>query len=116
MTVDALFRQAGVIRTDTLHELFDVASLLANQPRPRGRRVGIVTNAGGPGILCADACIAAGLEVAELSEGCGPGWPRSLPAEASVGNPVDMLAAAPPSTTGARSSWWWARGRSTRPW
>ena len=69
VTVDALFRQAGVIRTDTLHELFDVASLLANQPRPRGRRVGIVTNAGGPGILCADACIAAGLEVAELSRG-----------------------------------------------
>ena len=110
VTVDALFRQAGVIRTDTLHELFDVASLLANQPRPRGRRVGIVTNAGGPGILCADACIAAGLEVAELSEGLQARLAEELPAEASVGNPVDMLAAAPPSTTGARSSWWWARG------
>ncbi|HSO54800.1 MAG TPA: GNAT family N-acetyltransferase, partial [Actinomycetes bacterium] len=60
MTVDALFQQAGVIRTDTLAELFDVAALLANQPRPRGRRVGIVTNAGGPGVLCADACQAAG--------------------------------------------------------
>src|SRR5437773_10063097 len=55
VTVDALFQQAGVIRTDTLAELFDIASLLANQPLPRGNRVGIVTNAGGPGILCADA-------------------------------------------------------------
>jgi acyl-CoA synthetase (NDP forming)/L-amino acid N-acyltransferase YncA len=67
VTVDALFRQAGVVRTDTLAELFDVARLLASQPHPRGRRVGIVTNAGGPGSLCADACEAAGLEVAELS-------------------------------------------------
>src|SRR6266540_3625820 len=56
VTVDALFRQAGVIRTDTLSELFDVAKLLATQPAPAGRRVAIVTNAGGPGILCADAC------------------------------------------------------------
>ena len=60
VTVDALFRQAGVIRTDTMHELFDVASLLSAQPAPRGRRVAIVTNAGGPGILCADACQAGG--------------------------------------------------------
>ena len=67
MTVDSLFDQAGVIRTDTLHELFDVASLLANQPVPTGSRVAIVTNAGGPGILCADACEARGLEVPELS-------------------------------------------------
>ena len=51
MTVDALFRQAGVIRADTLGELFDVAALLAGQPLPRGPRVAIVTNAGGPGIL-----------------------------------------------------------------
>src|SRR6202007_2197744 len=59
-TVDALFREAGVIRTDTLSELFDVAALLANQPLPAGRRVAILTNAGGPGILCADACEAGG--------------------------------------------------------
>ena len=68
VTVDALFRQAGVIRTDTMHELFDVASLLSAQPAPRGRRVAIVTNAGGPGILCADACQAGDLEVVELPE------------------------------------------------
>ena len=95
VTVDALFRQAGVIRTDTLHELFDVAALLANQPRPRGRRVGIVTNAGGPGVLCADACQAAGLQVAELSEALRAKLAEGLPAAASVANPVDMLAAAP---------------------
>jgi acetate---CoA ligase (ADP-forming) len=95
VTVDALFRQAGVIRTDTLAELFDVASLLANQPAPRGRRVAIVTNAGGPGIMCADACEAGGLQVAELSQGLRSGLAAGLPAEASVANPVDMLASAP---------------------
>jgi acetyl coenzyme A synthetase (ADP forming)-like protein len=96
VTVDALFRQAGVIRTDTLAELFDVATLLANQPRPQGRRVAIVTNAGGPGILCADACEAGGLSVPALSEGLRERLAAFLPAEASTVNPVDMLAAAPP--------------------
>ena len=56
--VEALFRQAGVIRADTLEELVDAAALLSSQPLPRGRRVGVVTNAGGLGILCADACAA----------------------------------------------------------
>jgi acyl-CoA synthetase (NDP forming) len=95
VTVEALFRQAGVIRTDTLAELFDVASLLANQPAPKGRRVGVVTNAGGPGIMCVDACDAAGLQVVELSEGLRAKLAEGLPAEASVTNPVDMLASAP---------------------
>ena len=62
IAVDALFRQAGVIRTDTLEELFDVASLVSTQPLPAGKRVAILTNAGGLGILCADACEAAGPE------------------------------------------------------
>jgi acyl-CoA synthetase (NDP forming)/ribosomal protein S18 acetylase RimI-like enzyme len=66
--VDALFHQAGVLRTETLEELFDVAQLLASQPLPAGRRVAIVTNVGGPAVLAADACYAAGLEVATLSE------------------------------------------------
>ena len=66
-TVDALFLQHGVIRTDTLEEMFDVATLLANQPVPAGRRVAIVTNAGGLGILCADTCEANGLSVPELA-------------------------------------------------
>src|SRR6202008_2829417 len=66
VTVDALFEQAGVIRTDTMHELFDVAALLSAQGVPRGRKVAVVTNAGGPGILCADAGQAAGREVVDI--------------------------------------------------
>ena len=62
--MDALFEQAGVIRTETLEDLFDVVTLLATQPVPAGPRVGVVTNAGGPGILLADACEARGLEAA----------------------------------------------------
>ncbi|HEX2704036.1 MAG TPA: GNAT family N-acetyltransferase [Solirubrobacteraceae bacterium] len=94
VTVDALFRQAGVIRTDTLGELFDVAALLSSQPAPRGARVVIVTNAGGPGILCADACEASGLEVAELSPRLRAQLRRFLAAEASLGDPLDMVATA----------------------
>jgi acetyl coenzyme A synthetase (ADP forming)-like protein len=95
VTVDALFHQAGVIRTDTLGELFDVASLLANQPVPAGRRVGIVTNAGGPGIMCADVCETEGLAVVELSGALQARLDEGLPAEAALSNPVDMLASAP---------------------
>ena len=94
VTVDALFNQAGVIRTDTLEELFDVASLLANQPLPKGRRVGIITNAGGPGILCADACEARGLEIPVLSESSRASLAAWLPSGASLANPVDMIASA----------------------
>src|SRR5262249_40171393 len=65
--VDALFRQTGVIRAETLEEMFDLAALLGSQPLPTGRRVGIVTNAGGPAILCADTCEAGGLVLPELS-------------------------------------------------
>ena len=94
--VDALFHQSGVIRTGTVTELFDVATLLARQPLPRGRRVAILTNAGGPGILAADACQAHGLEASELSAATTAALRSFLPAAASVGNPVDMLASAPP--------------------
>jgi acetate---CoA ligase (ADP-forming) len=62
VNVDALFEHAGVIRTDTVFEQLDVAALLASQPLPRGRRVGIVSNGRGPAISCADACAAAGLD------------------------------------------------------
>lgn len=95
ITVDALFQQAGVIRTDTLAELFDVASLLANQPLPKGNRVGIVTNAGGPGILCADTCEARGLEVPMLGDKSQRRLKEFLLAGASSQNPVDMIASAP---------------------
>ena len=94
VTIDALFRQAGVVRTDTLAEMFDVASLFANQPLPQGNRVAIVTNAGGPAILCADACEARGLEIPVLSHDSQTRLRSFLPAGASVGNPVDMIASA----------------------
>ncbi len=98
--VDALFRQAGVIRTNTLEELFDVAVLLAHQPIPRGRRVAILTNAGGPGILAADACEANDLELVTLSNDTRTELRSFLPKAASVENPVDMLASAPPEHYG----------------
>lgn len=95
VTVDALFRQSGVIRTDSMHELFDVGALLSKQPVPAGGRVAIVTNAGGPGIMCADACQAAGLEVAELAPELRARLARFLAPEASPANPIDMIATAP---------------------
>lgn len=93
--VGALLRQSGVIRTRTLEELFDVASLLAHQPLPAGRRVAILTNAGGPGILAADACEALGLPLATLDPKTAAALRTFLPAEASVANPIDLLASAP---------------------
>jgi acetyl coenzyme A synthetase (ADP forming)-like protein len=93
--VDALFRQAGVIRTERLEEMFDVATLLSHQPIPRGPRVAILTNAGGPGILAADACEAHGLQLPPLSDATRAELRSFLPAAASVNNPVDMLASAP---------------------
>lgn len=94
--VNALFRQAGVVRVNTIEELFDTASLLANQPIPAGRRVGIVTNAGGPGILAADALEANGLEIPELSPELQATLADGLPAEASTRNPVDLIASGGP--------------------
>ncbi len=95
-TVDALFAQSGVVRTDTLGELFDVAGLLAAQPPPAGPRVGIVTNGGGLGILCADACQAAGLDVVATPADVARALRAGLPDTAAVGNPVDLLAGAGP--------------------
>ncbi len=91
--VDALLRQTGVVRVDTLAELFDVAMLLAHQPLPAGRRVAVVSNGGGPGIVAADACVAAGLEVPELSVELQAAL-RDLAPAGGVGNPVDLIAAA----------------------
>lgn len=92
--VEALFMQAGIIRTTTLEELFNVAALLANQPIPGGRRVGVLTNAGGPGILAADACEASGLELSRLSDETTAELRTFLLMAGSVANPVDMLASA----------------------
>ena len=96
--VEALFRQAGVIRAGTLEELVDAAALLSSQPLPRGRRVGVLTNAGGLGILCADACATAGLELPELSEETRSALRALLPDDASVANPVDLLGSATGAT------------------
>ncbi len=95
--VDALFRQSGVIRAETIDELFDLAACLTSQPLPKGRRVAIVTNAGGPGILAADACEAAGLVVVDLGAPTRQALASFLRADASVGNPVDMVASAGPN-------------------
>ncbi len=92
--IDTLLRQSGVIRTHTLEEMFDVAALLASQPVPQSNRVAIVTNAGGPGILAADACEANGLTVTSLTSATTSALRAFLPAAASVANPVDMIASA----------------------
>ena len=92
--IDALFRQAGVIRTATLDELVDVAALLYAQPVPRGRRVAVLTNAGGLGILAADACESLGLELPAPSEETRAALASLLPEEASSANPIDMLGGA----------------------
>jgi acetyl coenzyme A synthetase (ADP forming)-like protein len=92
--IDALFRDSGVIRTETLEELFDVAALLAHQPLPGGGRVAILTNAGGPGILAADACEGFRLTVPTLDTSTVAALGAFLPPAASITNPVDMLATA----------------------
>jgi len=94
VAVDALFRQAGVIRARTLDELIEVATLLSAQPVPRGRRVALVTNAGGLGILAADACEGAGLELPQPSEATRAALAEVMPAEGSSANPIDLLGGA----------------------
>jgi acyl-CoA synthetase (NDP forming)/GNAT superfamily N-acetyltransferase len=94
--IDALFDQAGIVRADTLGELFDLGALLAAHEPPAGRRVAIVTNAGGPAILCADACETGGLVLPEPSDQLRAQLTGLLPLHASTRNPVDMLAGAGP--------------------
>jgi acyl-CoA synthetase (NDP forming) len=94
VAVNALFQQSGVIRADTIDEMFDIAAALEAQPLPAGSRVAIVTNAGGPGILGVDACIAAGLQVVDLAPETQARLRGFLEAEANVANPVDMVASA----------------------
>ena len=92
--VEALFWEAGVLRARTLEELLDAAVFFSSQPLPRGNRVAVLTNAGGLGILCADACDGAGLELPELSEATRALLRRLAPVEASLTNPVDLLGSA----------------------
>jgi acetyl coenzyme A synthetase (ADP forming)-like protein len=98
---NALFHQAGVIRATSLEELVDATTLLSSQPRLSGRSVALLTNAGGLGILAADACEAAGLQLPSLSDETVAALREELAAEASVANPVDMLGGATPLTYAA---------------
>jgi acetyl coenzyme A synthetase (ADP forming)-like protein len=92
--VEALFRRAGVTRAASLEELLDVATLYARGAAPRGPHVAVLTNAGGLGIMCADACEAAGLELPSLDAATQAALAPLLPSEASRANPVDMLGSA----------------------
>lgn len=91
LAYDTAFRQCGVFRARSMEELFDLALAFANQPLPKGKRVAIVTNAGGPGILASDAVEVNGLEMAGFAKSTVEELRRNLPPEASVYNPVDVL-------------------------
>jgi acetyl coenzyme A synthetase (ADP forming)-like protein len=90
----ALLAQCGVLRAESVEELFDIAMAFEDQPVPNGNRVAIVTNAGGPGIIIADSLESAGLDVVELTAETQGRLRALLPEEASVRNPVDMIASA----------------------
>jgi acetyltransferase len=89
--LDAAFRRAGVLRVNAIDELFNMAEVLAKQPRPRGPRLAIITNAGGPGALSTDTLIRSGGQLAELSSETRKALDALLPAHWSHGNPVDIL-------------------------
>jgi acetyltransferase len=94
--LDAAFRRTGVLRVDQIDDLFSMAEVLAKQPRPRGRNLTILTNAGGPGVLATDALINGGGELTKLSEETETAFDEFLPAAWSHGNPVDILGDADP--------------------
>ncbi|MFP4411507.1 bifunctional acetate--CoA ligase family protein/GNAT family N-acetyltransferase [Coleofasciculus sp.] len=95
--LDAAFRRCGVVRVNTISELFDMAEVWAKQPRrPKGPRLTIITNAGGPGVLATDALISAGGSLAELSEDTVTALNEILPRHWSHGNPIDILGDADP--------------------
>ena len=95
--IDALFRQTGMIRAAGLDELLDLGALLRHQPRMAGRRVGIITNAGGPAVLCADAAARAGLEAPVFSRRLQQQLRTFIAPPGVVANPVNMLASAGPA-------------------
>ena len=94
VTVSAFLEQCGVLRANTIEELFDVARALDRCPLPAGNRVAVVSNAGGPAIMATDACVNLGLRMAELSADTVAALEAFLPPEASAANPVDMIASA----------------------
>ena len=92
----AAFKRSGVIRADTFEKLFDFATALSMQPLPKGDRVAIITNAGGPGIMAADAVENMGMRVAVLADSTATALKKKLPEAASLGNPIDVLGDADP--------------------
>jgi len=92
----AAFRRSGVIRAETFEQLYDYATAFSMQPAPRGKSVAIVTNAGGLGVICADAVENSGLKVAQLDHQTATALKKKLPNAASVGNPIDVLGDADP--------------------
>ena len=88
---EAVFREAGIIRVQSIEELFNTASLLEYQPMPGGNRLAIVTNAGGPGVMATDAAVSAGLDMARFDPQTTENLRASLPAAANVSNPVDVI-------------------------
>ncbi|GAB4350716.1 MAG: bifunctional acetate--CoA ligase family protein/GNAT family N-acetyltransferase [Leptolyngbyaceae cyanobacterium] len=98
--LDAAFRRSGILRVNTINELFDMAEVLAKQPRPRQQRLAILTNAGGPGLLATDALIRQGGELANLSPETVAELDRLLPADWSHQNPIDLLEDADPERYG----------------
>jgi len=94
--LDAAFRRAGVLRVDSIAQLFGMAEVLAQQPRPKGKRLTIVTNAGGPGVIATDELIGGGGELAPLPEESMTALDGILPAAWSHNNPIDILGDAPP--------------------
>ena len=95
---DALFRQCGVLRASSIEELFDIGKVFASGMELKGPNVAILTNAGGPAIMAADACAALGLSLPSLSQATLESLSQYLPPEAAVGNPVDMIASATPES------------------
>ncbi|UCC38453.1 MAG: acetate--CoA ligase family protein [Candidatus Aminicenantes bacterium] len=91
---DAIFSQCGVLRGETLEEIFDYVKAFSSQPLPQGKNVAIITNSGGPGILATDSCIQHGLNIAPLSRNTVKSLKKILPPTASLNNPVDLIAEA----------------------
>ena len=100
LAADALMEQCGVLRAQTVEELFDYAMAFPRLPLPKGDRVAIISNAGGPAIILADACESAGLRVAELASETQAAIRAQVPEEAAVRNPVDLIASATAETFG----------------
>ena len=94
VAADTLLQQCGVLRVDNFRDMFALAQALLHQPPPKGRRIAVVTNAGGPGILATDAIVGLGMEMAALTPATTAALRRVLPAEASAHNPIDLIASA----------------------